>query len=214
MLIARTQTASPPSGLRERKKAATRQALSLAALRLAVERGLDHVLVEDIAAEVDVSPRTFNNYFGSKYEAICGLAVDRAMRIGAELRKRSADEPLWEAVTHAVVQQYAGADEKSDKEWRRGVRLVTSAPELRGEYLKAQSAMQMALAEAITERTAADEGDLSPRIMAAAVTAASEVALDHWLHAKKDVALVPLLKLAFRQLAHGFSDTAKKTQRR
>ncbi|HTW12689.1 MAG TPA: hypothetical protein VME01_08095, partial [Solirubrobacteraceae bacterium] len=35
------------SGLRERKKVATRQALQEAAMRLAVERGLDKVLVED-----------------------------------------------------------------------------------------------------------------------------------------------------------------------
>ncbi|HEY5017289.1 MAG TPA: helix-turn-helix domain-containing protein, partial [Streptosporangiaceae bacterium] len=58
-------------GLRERKKLATRQALGAAAMRLAIERGLENVLVEDIAAAADVSPRTFNNYFASKYEAIC-----------------------------------------------------------------------------------------------------------------------------------------------
>src|SRR5260221_14493834 len=89
---------STPIGLRERKKRATRQALSLAAMRLAAQRGLENVLIDDIAAEVGVSPRTFNNYFSSKYEAICGLAVDRARRIGDELRQRPAGEPLWDAI--------------------------------------------------------------------------------------------------------------------
>src|SRR5271169_6612944 len=86
-----------PAGLRARKKIATRNALGIAAMRLAAERGLDNVLVEDIAEAAGVSARTFNNYFASKYEAICALAFDRAIRIGAALRDRPADEPLWDA---------------------------------------------------------------------------------------------------------------------
>jgi hypothetical protein len=39
--------ATTATGLRQRKKVATRQALCLAALRLAVERGLESVFVED-----------------------------------------------------------------------------------------------------------------------------------------------------------------------
>jgi AcrR family transcriptional regulator len=192
------------TGLRERKKLATRQALSLAALRLAVERGFENVLIEDIAAEVGVSPRTFNNYFSSKHEAICGLAVDRARRIGEELRKRPATEPLWDAITHAVLQQYESVNEKADKEWKTGVRLVTSAPALRGEYLKAQSVVQDALAGAIAERTGTDvERNMLPRILAGAVTAASDVAIDHWLHAGKQAELVSLIRQALRQLADG-----------
>jgi hypothetical protein len=64
------------TGLRARKKTTTRQALARAALRLAVERGPANVRREDIAAEVEVSLRTFNNYFSSKEEAIVWLAVD------------------------------------------------------------------------------------------------------------------------------------------
>src|SRR5262245_3983248 len=75
------------AGLRERKKVATRRALGIAAMRLAVERGLDNVLVEDIADAAGVSARTFNNYFASKNEAICAVGFDRAMRIGAALRE-------------------------------------------------------------------------------------------------------------------------------
>src|SRR5450755_813395 len=88
-------------GLRERKKQQTREALSWAALRLAVERGLANVLVEDIAAEAGVSPRTYNNYFSSKAEAITWRHLDRARRTADLLRARPADEPLWESITNA-----------------------------------------------------------------------------------------------------------------
>lgn len=49
--------------LRERKKLATRAALSHAAWSLMVERGLEAATPEAIAEAADVSPRTFRNYF-------------------------------------------------------------------------------------------------------------------------------------------------------
>jgi AcrR family transcriptional regulator len=209
------KTLEQPPGLRARKKTATRQALSWAAMRLAVERGLDSVLIEDIAAAVGVSPRTFNNYFSSKYEAICALGLDRARRAGAALRERPASEPLWEAITEAVVGQYAGPlADAPNKEWLAGVRLVTSAPALRGEYLKSYAAMQQALAEAIAERSAANiERDMLPRIMAGAVSAAAEVAIDRWIHADPPTSLERLIRLALRQLAGAFTTTDRPTRR-
>jgi AcrR family transcriptional regulator len=59
-----------PVGLRERKKTATRQALHEAAVRLAVERGVDNVTIEAIADAASVSRRTFSNYFAGKEQAL------------------------------------------------------------------------------------------------------------------------------------------------
>lgn len=57
-------------GLRDQKKLATRQALAEAAFDLAVERGVDGFVVEDIVTKAGYSRRTFANYFSCKEEAI------------------------------------------------------------------------------------------------------------------------------------------------
>ncbi len=56
-----------------------------------------------------------------------------------------------------------------------------TASAIRGEYLKVTSEMQQALAEAIAMRTGTDvEQDMYPRILAGAVTAATQVAVRRW----------------------------------
>jgi AcrR family transcriptional regulator len=197
-----------PAGLRERKKIATRHALGVAAMRLAIERGLDNVLVEDIADAVGVSTRTFNNYFGSKYEAICSLAFDRAVRIGNALLERPAEEQLWTAITNAVMSEYGSADRALDKEWMAGVRLVTSTPSLRGESLKVQAMTQHSLAGAIAVRCGFNgRSSMYPRILAAAVMAAVQAALESWLYSDPPVALALVVRRGLDDLADGMSLT-------
>ena len=89
--------------MRERKKLATREALSAAALRLALERGPQNVRVDDIAEAAGVSPRTYNNYFSSKAEAITWRHLDRARRMADLLRARPPGEPLWASITCAAI---------------------------------------------------------------------------------------------------------------
>jgi AcrR family transcriptional regulator len=196
-----------PTGLRERKKVATRRALGLAARRLAVERGLDNVLVDDIAEAAGVSTRTFNNYFSSKYEAICALEFDRAMRIGAALLERPAGEPLWDAITTAVMSEYGASDRAPGEEWMTGIQLVTMEPALRGEYLRVQARTQYSLAEAIALRMGGKPGSsMFPRILAGAITAAVQAAMERWLHADRPTALAPQVASSLRQLADGMRD--------
>ena len=199
------------AGLRERKKLAVRHALGSAALRLAVERGLENVTIEDITAEADVSLRTFGNYFSSKYEAICAPGTDRAWRIGADLLARPADEPLWEAVCATVLAHYEDAGQAPGADWLAGLKLFLTAPAIRGEYLKVTSEMQQALAEAIAARTGIDaDQDMYPRILAGAVTAAAQVAVRRWFAADPPVPLRPLLRRALDQLATACSGGADR----
>ncbi|GAA2343803.1 TetR family transcriptional regulator [Dactylosporangium salmoneum] len=191
-------------GLRERKKQATRQALALAALRLTVERGYDGVLVEDIAAEVGVSPRTFNNYFSSKAEAICALAVDRARRAGAALRARPPSEPLREAISATVLAEFAGGavpEHVPDRVWFDGLRMVLATPAMRGEYLRVRAAMQDALSSAIASRLSTPPGSLLPQVVGGAVAVACDAATHRWLHADPPVPLRSLLEEALGHLA-------------
>ena len=57
---------SMPSDRRSRKRLATRQGISDAATRLFVERGFDHVTVDEIAAAADVGRMTVFNHFPRK----------------------------------------------------------------------------------------------------------------------------------------------------
>ncbi|KAB1922806.1 TetR family transcriptional regulator, partial [Micromonospora sp. ALFpr18c] len=172
------------TGLRERKKAETRAALGWAAIHLTAERGYDNVRVEDIAEAAGVSPRTFNNYFSSKAEAIASRHLDRSLRTAAALRERPADEPLWAALTRAALEQFTPGPEveampsPAHAQWVAGVRTMLAEPALQGERLRAVAVAEAELAAAVAERTGTNLAtDMYPRLVAAAASAAVAVAM-------------------------------------
>jgi AcrR family transcriptional regulator len=63
-------------GLRERKRAATRAAITAAARALTAERGLNGYTVEEVCEHAGISRRTFFNYFPAKEDAVIGHADD------------------------------------------------------------------------------------------------------------------------------------------
>jgi AcrR family transcriptional regulator len=184
--------------LRTRNKQATREAISAAARRLAIEKGpsgLVLVRVRDIAEAAGVSPRTYNNYFSSREEAICAFQADRARRLGRALRARPDDEPVDQAITATVIEHFT--DPEPDK---AALGMIISTPELRGEALKAFTMAEEPLADAIAERTRTDlQHDLLPHVTAAAVAAAIRVAGRYWLNPDNTDSFAAILR---RALAH------------
>ena len=167
-------------GLRERKKVATRKALSAAALRLALENGMANVRVGDIADAAGVSLRTYNNYFPSAEAAVVAAITDqRAARVAAALRDRPPGEPLAEGVVAAVAEHCATAPDADT------LRLLTSAPRLRAEYVDAATGLRAPLEEVLADRLGTDDPML-PGVLAAAVAAAVRVAFEHWVRPSAD----------------------------
>ena len=165
------------TGLRERKKQATRDALRSAALRLALERGPDNLRVDDIAEAAGVSPRTYNNYFTSREQAIvAGITAEREARVARSVAARPPGTRLSDAVIEAVVEQHSDPGHRD----RDAMLLITTNRALRTAYVEAAAMMEEPLADAIAQRCG-NIDRTTARVLAASVAAATRVALQEWL---------------------------------
>ncbi|MFF1253043.1 TetR/AcrR family transcriptional regulator [Pseudarthrobacter sp. NPDC058329] len=94
---------APAPSRRELNKAATRQAITEAALALLRSRGPGSFTVEDIADSAGISRRTFFNYFGSTDAALASVThgfLDNAI---VQFRLRPANEPILQSAQAALM---------------------------------------------------------------------------------------------------------------
>lgn len=173
-------SAPAPPGRRERKKLATRAAVSAAALRLAVRHGVEHVTVERIATEADIALRTFFNHFPSKEDAILAASAAGADALVAEFRSRPRDESVFGALREAVLVVMDRTD-AAGRDHLAALRLIRTAPSLVPHQLAVLARQETALAAAIADRVGVGVSPVYPALCAAAALAALRVTLDRWL---------------------------------
>ncbi|WP_369252774.1 acyl-CoA-like ligand-binding transcription factor [Geodermatophilus amargosae] len=192
------------SGLRERKKLATRVALHQAALQLVAERGLDGVSVDDIAARADVSPRTFFNYFPTKDDAVLGLDPADSALAAERFAARPAEEDPVTALRAVQAEQSAAMAGEPQGVWPLRLRVVDEHPVLLARLHAAFGGSERALADAVAARTGTRVGvDAYPTLLAAVAGAAMRTALHRWLAADFTVPLPRLVDEAWDVLAAG-----------
>lgn len=200
-------------GLRERKKAETREALASAALRLAVELGPDGVTVDAITDAAGVSARTFFNYFASKEDAILGTTSASTSRLVEELAARPPDEPPLVALRAAM---HASVDhlQTDPDDWFARSRLVRSYPELSVRYAARLSALERELVLGIAARTGLDaDRDPYPGVVVGATMAAARVALTMWQERGSQDSLPALLDEVFDAMAGGLQPPRARSPR-
>jgi AcrR family transcriptional regulator len=86
------------SGLRQRKKEATRQAISDIATMMFERDGFDAVSIAQVAAEANVAKMTVTNYFARKED----LVFDRADFLIGELARTVAERPAGQTPLEAA----------------------------------------------------------------------------------------------------------------
>jgi AcrR family transcriptional regulator len=158
--------AEPRPGLRERKKAKTRNAIQEHALRLFREQGYARTTVEQIAEAAEVSPSTFFRYFPTKEDVVLYDALDPLL-IAAMGRQPLDLQPL-EAMRRAMHEVWGTLRPGAlTDELDRG-RLVYTVPELRERYLTELIRTTALMAEIAAARLGRDPDDFEVRVAAGA----------------------------------------------
>ncbi|SDG56908.1 transcriptional regulator, TetR family [Lentzea fradiae] len=194
---------------RAQKKAVTRKSLAGAALRLAMERGLDGVTVEDIADEAGVSRRTFSNYFTCKEDAVLAAERDRTGVLVALVEARPAQEEPWEALRAAIAQLYREWP-VPDVEWMAQLRLLRRHPSL----LARQAGDQFSLERELTAVLAARNPELgadAARLMASTFLACVRTGIALWLESAGTRPLPALVDGLLSRVTVGTAESGQGT---
>jgi AcrR family transcriptional regulator len=163
--------AESATGLRERKKRATRDALARAGIELFVERGYDETTLAEIAEVAGVSTRTIFAYFPSKEDIL--FATMQTMRDA--LARALADRPAGtDALTALQEFILSSAHEKTELDHKLG-QVIAADPTLSSHKRARIAEFQEVLAAAIADDLGVGPDDRRPQVAAASLTAAFEV---------------------------------------
>jgi AcrR family transcriptional regulator len=140
-------------GRRERKKLATRAALSDAALDLFLKKGYDNVTVAEVADAADTAVTTlFKHFPGGKETLVFGGGgfEDRAAAIAQAIRERAAGRRPLDALQDFMA--IRGAFETDpDRDMKRRLRLIAETPALSAYATRRWVECEAALAEVLAE---------------------------------------------------------------
>jgi AcrR family transcriptional regulator len=139
-------------GLRERKKARTREVIAAAAARLFAERGYEQVAVSDVAREAEVSEQTVYNYFQTKEQLVTDrdqLVQDQLCRL---IRARPAGTTPAAAIREFVLDSVDGIRRIPAEQWHGELGyLAAISPAVHRLTLQMADRQASALAAAIAE---------------------------------------------------------------
>jgi len=172
-------------GLRERKKAQTRQLIADTAWRLFADRGFERVTVAEVAREAQVAVATVFNYFPTKED----LFFFRLEAFGADLVEavagRAAGEPALAAFRRqllgagGLLAQVGAGDNQALERLRTMNRVIAASPALQAREQQAFAHTAAALADRLAADTGAAPGDLDAQVAANALVGIQRALVDY-----------------------------------
>ena len=147
-------------GLRELKKARTRQHIVGTAARLFGERGYEQVTVGDIARAAEVSPQTVYNYFPSKEDLVTDRDEFVRQRLSELIRERQPGTSPAAAIRPLVLGIVASGAEIPPAQWPGEIgNLAFNSPTVHRLSLEMTDRQAAVVAQAIL-----DTSDVGPSV--------------------------------------------------
>ncbi|MFJ2369420.1 TetR/AcrR family transcriptional regulator [Microbacterium sp. NPDC087665] len=141
-----------PLGRRERKKAATRKAISDVATMMFLERGFDNVSIREVADAADVSPTTVFAHFPQKEALVFDEDDEQRDRLVGAVRERPAGVTINQAIHDFYAAEIrANVDEHGNDVTRIFIRFLNETPALSDYAAKMWLRHEDALSEAIAD---------------------------------------------------------------
>lgn len=195
-------TGEPPIGLRDLARSSVRDHVADQARRLFDERGFDATTIEDIAAAVGMSSRTFFRYFATKEDVVVEDPAPFGMVVRDAAAQRPDGESAWTVLRRAFdpVAVKAGAATES---WLRAMRVMMSTASLRARNAEKHNAWAVMLEPVITARLDGPEDtrQYRARTLIQAALACLDVALAEWTLRGGTTPLGVLLDEAFATIS-------------
>jgi AcrR family transcriptional regulator len=178
---------SKPPGVRHRKKAETRLAISNIATRLFVERGFENVSVDDVAREADVARKTVFNYFPRKEDLVFDREEDGRTLVREALAGRGEQSPLqaFQALMRTLVEEQHPIfriTERPIRFWH----MVAESPALTARARELQVTLADDLADMLCDTVGRPHSDPGARLAAAMLMATLVVAYSDALSAFRE----------------------------
>jgi AcrR family transcriptional regulator len=165
------------AGLRQRKKEKARNDLVRSALRLFNKQGFAATTVEEIAAAVDLSPRTFFRYFAAKEDVVFATAEEDLQGLVESLRVVPGRLSGFAALAAAVAGFAEELDARRD-ELQVRFRLVRANPSLQAKGREMVARWAGALAAELARREGRDGPAPAEELVALLAVSALWLALE------------------------------------
>jgi AcrR family transcriptional regulator len=208
----------PPQNLKEATQRAARAEIFVAALRLFSKNGFDATTVDEIAAAVGISKRTFFRYFPSKESVIFEHYRFRKHEILSRLEHRPPNESDWDMLRHAFdVFVEAMEDAESSVREIEVESVIQESALLRGVRLRTVQDFHEGLTDALAKRARVrgSAGRLEYTVLSAMVSAALgcvEAAYRHVVNEKSPQKTGEILDRVMESLRPGPSRSPKSSQ--
>ena len=178
-----TAAKSPAPGLRERKKAQTRELIADSARRLFLDRGFDSVTVAEVAREANVAEKTVFNYFPAKEDLFYGRLEAFEEELLKAIRERDPGVSVIAAFGGFVIKR-RGALQMDDQgrataELRAITRVITESPALLAREREVFARYTDSLAALIAKEIRAAPGAIEPRVVASALIDVHRILIDY-----------------------------------